>query len=237
MSQESDHLSRRKIVATTDGPYLVFGNVALVAKTQIVSEQGEPLTWKKDQTIDAEPQALCGIYSLCRCGQSGVKPFCDGTHQKIAFDGTETADTRATAERQEAYSRDTPLLVRHDDALCAGSGFCGNRQGHIRQLALVTAEAAQQIQIIGIIGHCPSGSLTCSLAGEAGPLEPDLPQQVAVTTEITSAGPIAGPLWVTGNIPIERSDGQLFETRNRVTLCCCGRSHNKPLCDCTHREP
>ena len=56
-----------------------------------------------------------------------------------------------------------------------------------------------------------------------------------VTTEITSDGPIDGPLWVTGHIPVERADGQPMETRNRVTLCNCGKSKNKPLCDGSHR--
>ena len=46
---------------------------------------------------------------------------------------------------------------------------------------------------------------------------------------------IAGALWVTGGVPITRADGQPFETRNRVTLCRCGQSSNKPLCDGTHR--
>ncbi|HSJ52250.1 MAG TPA: CDGSH iron-sulfur domain-containing protein, partial [Anaerolineae bacterium] len=45
----------------------------------------------------------------------------------------------------------------------------------------------------------------------------------------------AGPLWVTGGISIERADGKFFEARNRVTLCCCGLSKNKPLCDGAHR--
>ena len=60
--------------------------------------------------------------------------------------------------------------------------------------------------------------------------------QIADTTEITAEGPIHGSLWVTGYVPIERADGKPFETRNRVTLCNCGESKNKPLCDGTHRH-
>jgi hypothetical protein len=88
---------------------------------------------------------------------------------------------------------------------------------------------------MAMIERCPSGSYTYALDEGSADIEPDLPQQVAVTTEMTSEGLIAGPLWVTGNILIERSDGQPIETRNRVTLCRCGQSKNKPFCDGTHR--
>jgi len=236
MSQDFESLCDKGIAVTENGPYLVYGDVPLVAKTQIVSDEGEPLTWRRDRAIDTDAHTLCQVYSLCRCGQSSAKPFCDGMHHRIAFNGTETADTRPTAERREAYTQGNRISVEHDDALCAGSGFCGNRRTHLRQLALTATEAAEQIQIMAMVGHCPSGSLTCSLAPGDAPIEPDLPQQIAVTTEITSAGPIAGPLWVTGNLPIERSDRLPLETRNRVTLCSCGRSHDKPLCDGTHRN-
>ena len=86
-----------------------------------------------------------------------------------------------------------------------------------------------------MIEHCPSGALTYTMEEGEGDIEPDLPQQIADTTEITANGPIRGPLWVTGYIEILRSDGQYFEPRNRVTLCNCGRSKNKPLCDGGHR--
>ncbi len=89
---------------------------------------------------------------------------------------------------------------------------------------------------MAMIENCPSGSYTFALAEGEGDIEADLPQQIAVTTEITDDGPIVGPLWVTGSIPIARADGQPMETRNRVTLCCCGLSNNKPLCDGTHRH-
>ena len=98
-----------------------------------------------------------------------------------------------------------------------------------------TADTQVRAQVMAMIEHCPSGGTTYSIEESGADIEPDLPRQVAVTTEITSDGPIAGPLWVTGRIPIERADRQPLETRNRVTLCRCGLSRNKPLCDGRHR--
>ena len=220
----------KKIVVRKNGPYIVHGDVPLVRKVQIVSEHGEPLTWKKGETIEtSEP------YALCRCGQSSKKPFCDGMHTKIDFDGTESADTRVTAERQVIYAGGTKIVVKRDYALCTQSGFCGNRFAGIEEMVPDTDDTQVRSQVIAMIERCPSGSLTYSIEEGEADIEPDLPRQVAVTTEITSDGPIAGPLWVTGNIPVERADGQPLETRNRVTVCRCGLSEAKPLCDGTHR--
>ena len=220
----------KRIVLQRDGPYAVHGNVPLVRKTQVVSEHGEPLTWKKEETLPV-PQS----YLLCRCGQSQQKPFCDGAHRDIGFDGTETADTGLTAERQVRCQGGTGIEVKSDASLCMNSGFCRTRQATIEQLVPLTEDTGVRSQVIAMVEHCPSGSLTYAMEPDGPDIEPDLPQQIALTTEITSQGPIEGPLWVTGNIPVERADGQPFETRNRVTLCSCGLSKAKPLCDGTHR--
>ena len=230
MSNEGEILSSKKVVATEGGPYFVLGNIPLVHKVQIVSEYGEPLTWKKERTLGTSE-----CYVLCRCGQSHAKPFCDGTHCKVDFDGTESADTRGTLERQIIYPGGTKVVVKYDDSLCMEAGFCANRRANIQQLVCATDDTSVRSQVIAMIERCPSGALTYSLEVGAAEIEPDLPEQVAVTTEMTSDGPITGALWVTGKVSIERADRQPFEQRNRVTLCCCGLSKAKPLCDGTHR--
>jgi CDGSH-type Zn-finger protein len=55
------------VVACPDGPFLVRGRIDLV------TPDGRPI-----------PQHRRTI-ALCRCGKSGIKPFCDGTHKVIGF--------------------------------------------------------------------------------------------------------------------------------------------------------
>ncbi|NPV77556.1 MAG: CDGSH iron-sulfur domain-containing protein [Anaerolineae bacterium] len=222
---------KKRIVIRPNGSYRVEGKIPLVRKTQVVSEYGEPLTWKKEETIETGDP-----YFLCRCGGSKNKPFCDSSHKTNGFDGTETADTRPTKDRQVVFEGEG-IVVKRDHSLCSEAGFCGSRFTHVEQMTANTGDTQVRSLVMAMIERCPSGSFAYSIQKGEPDVEPDLPQQIAVTTEITSDGPIPGPLWVTGNIPIERSDGQPFETRNRVTLCNCGRSRQKPLCDGTHRTP
>jgi CDGSH-type Zn-finger protein len=216
----------RRIVVLRNGPYLVYGDVPLVRKKKIVSENNDSLTWQKTEVIETEE-----TYALCRCGQSGSKPFCDGTHARIGFDGTETADPRPFAER-EIVHEGHGISVRRVGSLCMHAAFCVGRVRRIPEMMADSEDSDIRAHIIGLIEHCPSGSYTYAMAPDGEEIEPDLAMAVAVTEE---EGELAGCLWVTGGIPVVRSDGAPFETRNRVTLCRCGQSENKPLCDGTHR--
>ena len=80
--------------------------------------------------------------------------------------------------------------------------------------------------LMAMIERCPSGALTYEVEDRL--VEPALPVEIGVVPD--------GPLWVTGGIEVERADGEPFEARNRVTLCRCGASANKPLCDGSHTE-
>jgi CDGSH-type Zn-finger protein len=221
----------KKISIIKNGPYIIKGSVPFVLKEQVVSEFGEPLAWRKVESYETVEEI-----HLCRCGESCNKPYCDGTHRKIGFDGTESAVTSTSETRQFNINGGTHLIVKKDPMLCMESGFCGMHDKKIGQLISETDDTKIRALVINMVERCPAGALTYHIEEGEPDIEPDLPRQIADTTEITSDGPIAGPLWVTGNIPVERSDGQPFETRNRVTLCNCGHSDSKPLCDGTHRH-
>jgi len=63
-----------KITVRPNGPYRVEGAVTLV------DAEG------KEWDLTGKP-----AFSLCRCGASVNKPFCDGTHSKIGFQAAEAA--------------------------------------------------------------------------------------------------------------------------------------------------
>ena len=75
-----------KVKIVKDGPYLVSGGLPLYNERAVLGKEGEPEFWVKDKNYPKQEN-----YSLCRCGKSKNNPFCDGSHIKAKFDGTETA--------------------------------------------------------------------------------------------------------------------------------------------------
>ena len=87
-----------KIKITKNGPYLVSGELPLDKQIIKIGKDNEPEKWIQGKRIPTPK-----IYSLCRCGKSKSKPFCDGTHNKVAFNGTETANKKTFYRRKEMY--------------------------------------------------------------------------------------------------------------------------------------
>jgi CDGSH-type Zn-finger protein len=212
------------------GPYLIAGGVPLVRKTPIYTELDEAIAWRTDPGPDVQ-----GTYALCRCGQSANKPFCDGSHAKVGFEGTETADSSPTDKRQKVYAG-SGIRIKGDPMLCVHARFCFNRVANVTGMLPDSADVRTRTQLVGMIEHCPSGALAYELpddpdepdGGAYQSMEPALPEAIGIVKD--------GPLWVTGGLRIERADGRPVERRNRITLCRCGQSKNKPYCDGTHGE-
>ncbi len=82
-------MSEVTITVRPNGPFRVEGPVKLVdANGQEWDLTGKP------------------AISLCRCGASINKPFCDGTHSRIGFQAAEAA----VAAEQAAQSSEAPKL-------------------------------------------------------------------------------------------------------------------------------
>lgn len=216
-----------KITVSKDGPYLVRGGVPLLTLTIQTDGKGHCRKWNEGKHYPVKEQ-----YALCRCGQSGTKPFCDGTHRAIRFDGTETASKEPYLSRAEEIEGPSLRLTDTPD-LCVHARFC-LRAGGIWDLISKSDDPKIRKIAVEIAGNCPAGRLVVWDRKKGGVIEPTFEPSIGVI-EYPEQGK-RGPLWVRGGIPIESADGTPYEVRNRVTLCQCGRSSNKPFCDGSHRE-
>jgi CDGSH-type Zn-finger protein len=225
MDEHARHMSVR---VTDCGPYVVSGGVPLVRAEIVTDDAGDAIEWRETERLDAGDR-----YTLCRCGASARKPFCDGSHLDGGFDGTETAGH--APYREEATDIDGPGVTLLDArSLCAEARFC-DRAGGLWNLVCgcddpATRELAKREAML-----CPSGRYTFfdeEYSGQRVAHEPDLPASIALVED--PAMGVSGPIWVRGGIPIIDAEGTPYEVRNRVTLCRCGHSRNKPFCDGSH---
>lgn len=215
-----------RIKVTRDGPYVVHGGVPLSRQIIVSDANGDPVGWR-----EGEPYPAGETYALCRCGQSATWPFCDGSHHRVHFDGSETASHEPYVD-QAAETQGPALRLTDVPILCANAGFC-TRGGGTWDLTDRSADPEARRTAIEQARNCPSGRLV-AWENDGPAIEPELEPSIGVTENpLTGA---RGALWVRGGIPIEAADGTVYEVRNRVTLCGCGTSGNKPFCDGCHSE-
>jgi CDGSH-type Zn-finger protein len=213
---------RRKIKIIKNGPYIVSGNIPLHEK--VITANGHTYEYQTGRTL---PQAE--TYALCRCGKSKIAPFCDGSHLKFDFFGEETA---SKAEyRQRARMMEGPGIDLLDDDRCAFARFCHREGGNVWELVQHSEIEENRAEAIIAACDCPAGRLT-AVDKDGTVYEPVYEPSIEIIQD-PERGVSAG-IFVKGGIPIESADGTMYETRNRVVLCRCGKSNNKPFCDATH---
>lgn len=214
-----------RIQVSKDGPYLVQGAVPIQRQTIVTDDADESVAWSDGENFPVRPS--CG---LCRCGASENKPYCDGSHVAARFDGTETA-SHATYEEAAVAIEGPRIVIMDQPDLCADARFCAAK-GKEWRLVERDDDESRRI-VIEESNLCPAGRYTAvELDGTVH--EPELSPKIGLV-EDPMAG-VSGPLWVQGGIPVTAEDGTPYQTRNRVTLCRCGKSSNKPFCDGAHIE-
>jgi len=215
----------RKVTVIKNGPYRVEGSIPLAKQTIVADDEGGSRDWQ-----EGEPIGVADGYSLCRCGQSSNKPFCDGTHLTVGFEGTEVASREPYLDQAQTFAG--PALDLTDaQSLCASGRFC-DPDGSVWRLIGNTDDPELREKVQRMAGNCPAGRLVVWDKATRRPLEPRHEPSIGLIED--PAADVSGPLWVRGEVTIQSADGKAYEGRNRVTLCRCGASENKPFCDGSH---
>ena len=188
-----------------NGPLVVEGVQSLT------SEQGELLPTRNTMR-------------LCRCGASGSKPFCDGTHARIGFTD-DISEERVPNQRDNYVGAN--LTIHDNRGICSHAGYCTAGLPAVWSFnePWIDADGAPAAEAVEVIKLCPSGALSFSING-AESRDRDRPQNIALGKD--------GPYLVTGGITLEGATWLEGASEEHYTLCRCGNSKNKPFCDGSH---
>jgi len=179
-----------------------------------------------DSLVDAESNSNqikeSGVI-LCRCGKSGKKPFCDGTHSRESWEDTNKEPTKPQKTRDYVGKN---ITIHDKSYACSKAGNCVAGSPKVfdpKRKPWIEPDAEAAEKIIETIRKCPSGALSYSVDGVLYNNYSDEPE-IKVTKN--------GPYEVKGAIKLEGDAKPAVE--EHYCLCRCGDSNNKPFCDSTH---
>lgn len=198
-------------------------------KSQLIFTKYSPLMAVDASIEDSNGQLLKTprVSSLCRCGQSKMKPYCDGSHGPAGFCGNRENNQRPPI--QEFAGKQ--LTIVYDQYLCNGAGFCTELPAVFgtHEKPIFEPDAAPLQTIIATIKKCPTGALTYKIA--------DVHYQnfFDATKVIIEKN---GPYHCQGDHTIidDQESDQVLPKCDHCTLCRCGASTKHPLCDGSHES-
>ncbi len=196
-------------------------------KTRISTSRNGPLVVSSLKQISEGSGNIFSLKktttALCRCGQSSSKPFCDGTHGKIAWSDKKLEGRQP--RRVDDY-RGKKIVIHDDRGICSHAGFCTEGLPKVFKMGVepwIDPDAEPFEKIIETIKKCPSGALSYSIDGKLYDNFSDR-AEIQVTKD--------GPYFVKGSIELEDEDHP--DSEEHFALCRCGKSKNKPFCDGQH---
>ena len=163
---------------------------------------------------------------LCRCGHSDRKPFCDGSHVSVGFSSEKKWKPGAGTVIDHAGAR---VTIHDNRALCAHVEYCTNELPSVfdrSKRPWVDPDGASVEEIIALCRRCPSGALSCTVDGVLYRNYDERPPVVIASSD--------GPYFLQGGVEVADEPFSEGYSTEHCTLCRCGESRNKPLCDGRH---
>ncbi len=206
----------RQVQAVPEGPYLVTN------PNRLYDHLGVP--------IPVRP-----LMALCRCGESAIKPTCDGACHRIGF--TTAKNPNRVADRRDSYVGQS-VTVLDNRGTCQHSGRCTDRLAsvfHLGEEPFVTPSGGRLDEIVRAVRDCPSGALSYAMDTVEAREQVDYAGQREPAIEVARDGPYR----IIGGIALLDGDGgdmprNAGASREHYALCRCGHSQNKPFCSGMH---
>jgi CDGSH-type Zn-finger protein len=171
-----------------------------------------------------EPVAHDEPMYLCRCGGSGNKPFCDGSHEQNGFKSARIAK----AEQNKARDYVGRTVTVHDNRLfCSHATHCTHLSPgafNVKARPWINPDGEAEARLIATVEACPSGALSYTKDGVLYRDDPGRKPALHIDRN--------GPYLVTGGPAIEAEIQP--PSPEHYALCRCGKSRNLPYCDGSH---
>lgn len=216
-----------KVVVERDGPYIIYGKLPLAQQFIMPDKMGESWFYQQGESYELQD----GETALCRCGQSKNHPFCDGHHATHEWDSRLTANHDGLLD-EAGYIEGEELLLSDNEKYCCYARFCHPGGSVWRLTGDESTNSDARKLAIREASMCPSARLMAWGKGADTPYEFDFKPSIGLLED--PAIDCSAGIWLRGGISVEAEGGEEYELRNRVVLCRCGESHNKPYCDGSH---
>lgn len=196
--------------------------IVFTKKTPYVVSDLENFYNSKGEPLETRP-----VMTLCRCGESKNKPYCDGSHVANGIDG-EKKPGRVKDKLRSFAGKD--ITIHDNRGVCSHDRSCVNFLPAVFEKGKrpwINPDGASVRGIVAVIEKCPSGALSYTIGNIT-----------CTTLDREPAIKVAknGPFEITGGIILKDDMNSKPQSSEHYTLCRCEGSKNKPFCDGTHHE-
>jgi len=138
-------------------------------------------------------------------------------------------------EGKKAYYKSEQISVSFEPEVCIHAAECVRGLPSVfdtTKKPWVNVNAEGNEKIIDVIYKCPSGALKYELPVKE--TDKNNEEEIMEKTKITVMP--NGPLMVEGDLTVSKMSGGNIKDGEKLFLCRCGHSSNKPFCDGTHKK-
>lgn len=170
-----------------------------------------------------EPQDITNPCFLCRCGESKKAPYCDGSHGAAGFVGK----SKPLKKQDIIVWEGKKLKTYFNPNICMHARYCAPL-GELRKKEGDDGSTATAEKIVFIANKCPSGAVSYEKLADFTEKKPNHENRVSIRK--------GGEIRIQAESNAVNFDLSDRQDSDKITLCRCGKSLNKPFCDAQHEE-